>query len=171
MIGHINYCLNWISAAMQLPEFEQPPPTPPEPSSPVVVQPAPQSEFIISSSAPPVPKTKLKTIFQHKRINHFKNLLAEKNISVSTEVMDRVLGNFQAVDDHPYPHTHKETERKNFLSMSYVARKLFELEELPEIADKFRFNTLSAIQRNDKVWKKICSALKWKYKPSVRAYL
>jgi hypothetical protein len=63
---------------------------------------------------------------------------------------------------------HCPTERKNFLSYSYVLHKFVELLDLDEYLKCFPLlKSREKLQQQDMIWKKICKELKWQYIPSI----
>ena len=59
---------------------------------------------------------------------------------------------------------HKQQNRKNFLSYSYVLHKFCELLDLTHLLDCFPLHKDSSkIVENDLIWKKICYCLRWEY--------
>jgi hypothetical protein len=62
---------------------------------------------------------------------------------------------------------HKPPERKNFVSYSYICKKLAELMGLDSIADACCVvKTREKILEYDSVWQKICASCSWQYIPS-----
>ena len=60
--------------------------------------------------------------------------------------------------------THKQQNRKNFLSYSYVLHKFCELLELDHLLDCFPLHKdPDKIMENDQIWENICKHLKWEY--------
>jgi hypothetical protein len=58
----------------------------------------------------------------------------------------------------------KQSNRKNFLSYSYVLHKFCELLELDHLLEFFSLHKdPEKIMENDLIWEKICKALKWEY--------
>ena len=65
-------------------------------------------------------------------------------------------------------HKYCPPERKNFLSYSYVLHKFVELLDLDEYKNCFvLLKSREKLHQQDKIWKQICSHLKWQYIPSV----
>ena len=59
---------------------------------------------------------------------------------------------------------YKQTNRKNFLSYSYVLHKFCELLELDHLLDCFPLHKdPDKIMENDQIWDKICKHLNWEY--------
>jgi predicted RNA-binding Zn-ribbon protein involved in translation (DUF1610 family) len=59
---------------------------------------------------------------------------------------------------------YKNSERKNFLSYSYVLFKFCELLELDHLLDCFPLHKqLDILMENDSIWKKICTDLSWDF--------
>ena len=59
---------------------------------------------------------------------------------------------------------HKQQNRKNFLSYSYVLHKFCELLDLTHLLDCFPLHKDSSkIVENDQIWRKICYCLRWEY--------
>jgi len=138
MSALITYCLNCLATRRQVPKYE----------------PTPLTELVITQ-----PQRALREQFGCKRIDYFKQLLKVKNINASEESMHRILQNFQSIDDI----YNDKIKRRSFINMSYVARKLFELEEGHDILGNFNILSHRTIQSYDTVWEKICFELKWKY--------
>ena len=64
---------------------------------------------------------------------------------------------------------YKHTDRKNFLSYSYVLYKFCELLELDHLLECFPLHKdPDKIMENDQIWKKICKYLNWEYIPSFK---
>ena len=63
---------------------------------------------------------------------------------------------------------HCPTDRKNFLSYSYVLHKFCELLELDELLSYFPLlKSREKLQQQDNIWEKICHSLQWQYIPSI----
>jgi len=63
---------------------------------------------------------------------------------------------------------HCPSDRKNFLSYSYVLHKFVELLDLDEYLVCFPLlKSREKLQQQDSIWKKICGELKWQYIPSI----
>jgi len=59
-------------------------------------------------------------------------------------------------------------DRKNFLSYSYVLHKFCQLIDLDDLLIYFPLlKSREKLQQQDKIWKQICSNLKWQYIPSI----
>ena len=59
---------------------------------------------------------------------------------------------------------YKQSNRKNFLSYSYVLHKFCELLELDHLLDHFHLHKdPNKIMENDQIWEKICKYLNWEY--------
>jgi hypothetical protein len=59
---------------------------------------------------------------------------------------------------------YKQSDRKNFLSYSYVLYKFCELLELDHLLDCFTLHKApDKLMENDEIWKKICSDLNWEF--------
>ena len=68
---------------------------------------------------------------------------------------------------HPFQ-KHCPTDRKNFLSYSYVLHKFCELLELDHLLVYFPLlKSREKLQQQDYIWKKICHDLKWQFIPSI----
>jgi hypothetical protein len=64
--------------------------------------------------------------------------------------------------------THCPSDRKNFLSYSYVLHKFVELLDLDEFLKCFPLlKSREKLQQQDIIWKNICKELKWQYIPSI----
>ena len=60
------------------------------------------------------------------------------------------------------------TNRTNFLSYSYVLRKVFQLLELDELAEYCTLlKNRNKLRDQDKLWEKICGELQWQFYPSI----
>jgi len=60
------------------------------------------------------------------------------------------------------------TNRKNFLSYSYVLYKFFELLGLDEYKNRFTLlKSRTKLHDQDKIWRDICKLTKWQYIPSI----
>ena len=60
------------------------------------------------------------------------------------------------------------TNRKNFLSYSYVLYKFFELLGLDEYKNRFTLlKSRTKLHEQDKIWRDICKLTKWQYIPSI----
>jgi len=63
---------------------------------------------------------------------------------------------------------HCPSDRKNFLSYSYVLHKFVELLDLDEYLKCFPLlKSREKLQQQDIIWKNICKELKWQYIPSI----
>ena len=63
---------------------------------------------------------------------------------------------------------HCPSDRKNFLSYSYVLHKFVELLDLDEYLKCFPLlKSREKLQQQDMIWKNICKELKWQYIPSI----
>jgi len=64
---------------------------------------------------------------------------------------------------------HKPKNRKNFFNYKYVLIKLFELFKQPHIRKHLQhLKSKEKLAAHDKIWKKICKDMKWKFHPSRR---
>ena len=64
--------------------------------------------------------------------------------------------------------THRPPKRINFLSYSYVLHKFCELQMLDQYLKYFPLlKSREKLRIQDKIWKKICKDLRWKYYPSI----
>lgn len=95
----------------------------------------------------------------HYIINKLNNLPPPK----VTRDMERVfISMFVKIQD-PWEQ-HKNINRKNFLSYSYVLHKFCELLELDHLLDCFPLHKDSdKIKENDQIWLKICKDLNWEF--------
>jgi hypothetical protein len=60
------------------------------------------------------------------------------------------------------------SDRVNFLSYSYILHKLCLLEELDDFVKYFPLlKSPEKLRMQDKIWKSICSELRWQYIPSI----
>ena len=122
-----------------------------------------------------ITRSKMKTILKklkynnyyehiHYIINKLNNLPPPK----ITRDMERVfISMFVKIQD-PWEH-HKNINRKNFLSYSYVLHKFCELLELDHLLDCFPLHKDSdKIKENDQIWLKICKDLNWEFLSSFK---
>ena len=62
----------------------------------------------------------------------------------------------------------KPTDRKNFLSYSFVIYKFCQLLELDDLADNFTLlKNKEKLNQQEDIWKKICKELNWEYIPTI----
>ena len=60
------------------------------------------------------------------------------------------------------------SDRKNFLSYSYILHKFVQLLELDQFIDCFLLlKSREKLHQQDQIWKKICAELKWQFIPSM----
>jgi benzoyl-CoA reductase/2-hydroxyglutaryl-CoA dehydratase subunit BcrC/BadD/HgdB len=63
---------------------------------------------------------------------------------------------------------HAPSNRKNFLSYSYVIHKFMQLLERDEYLEHFNLlKSREKLHEQDKVWAKICKELNWQFIPSI----
>ena len=63
---------------------------------------------------------------------------------------------------------HCPSDRKNFLSYSYILHKFVQLLELDEFIPCFvLLKSREKLHQQDMIWKKICGELKWEFIPSI----
>jgi hypothetical protein len=85
---------------------------------------------------------------------------------ISAEVEEIIRGLF--LQAQPPFNTYCPDDRKNFLTYGYTLYKLFELLELDEYLDNFKFlKDRSKLYDQEQIWKKICNELKWEFIPTV----
>ena len=64
--------------------------------------------------------------------------------------------------------SHCPSERKNFLSYSYILHKFVQLLELDEFISCFvLLKSREKLHQQDVIWKKICEELRWEFIPSI----
>jgi hypothetical protein len=112
----------------------------------------------------------LKKLKKNKYYEHIPHILNRLNgISppiMSREIEEELRRMFREIQI-PF-HKYCPPERKNFLSYSYVLHKFVELLDLDEYKNCFvLLKSREKLHQQDKIWKQICSQLKWQYIPSV----
>ena len=108
----------------------------------------------------------LKKLKKNKYYEHIPHILNRLN-GISPPVMSREIEEelrrmFREIQI-PF-HKYCPPERKNFLSYSYVLHKFVELLDLDEYKNCFvLLKSREKLHQQDKIWKQICSHLKWQY--------
>ena len=110
---------------------------------------------------------KLKYNKYYEHIPHIINIINGKPAPVLTrQYEDQLRMMFKEIQT-PFMQ-HCPTDRKNFLSYSYVLHKFCELLELDELLTYFPLlKSREKLQQQDNIWEKICGSLKWQYIPSI----
>ena len=110
---------------------------------------------------------KLKYNKYYEHIPHIINILNGKKAPVLTRNYEDQLRMMFKEIQTPFME-HCPSERKNFLSYSYVLHKFCELLELDELLPYFPLlKSREKLQQQDKIWEKICKSLQWQYIPSI----
>jgi len=110
---------------------------------------------------------KLKYNKYYENIPHIINILNGQKAPVLTRSHEEQLRMMFKEIQTPFMQ-HCPKERKNFLSYSYVLHKFCELIELDELLIYFPLlKSREKLQQQDRIWKDICSTLKWQYIPSI----
>ena len=106
-------------------------------------------------------KLKYNNLYEH--IHYIINKLSGLPPPKITRDMEKLfISMFYKIQD-PWE-LHKQQNRKNFLSYSYVLHKFCELLDLTHLLDCFPLHKDSSkIVENDLIWKKICYCLRWEY--------
>jgi len=110
---------------------------------------------------------KLKFNKYYEHIPHIINILNGQKAPVLTRSHEEQLRMMFKEIQTPFMQ-HCPKERKNFLSYAYVLHKFCELIELDEMLIYFPLlKSREKLQQQDRIWKDICSSLKWQYIPSI----
>lgn len=110
---------------------------------------------------------KLKYNKYYENIPHIINILNGQKAPVLTRSHEEQLRMMFKEIQTPFMQ-HCPKERKNFLSYSYVLHKFCELIELDELLIYFPLlKSREKLQQQDRIWKDICTTLKWQYIPSI----
>jgi hypothetical protein len=110
---------------------------------------------------------KLKFNKYYEHIPHIINIINGKPAPVLTrQYEDQLRMMFKEIQT-PFME-HCPSDRKNFLSYSYVLHKFCELLELDDLLSYFPLlKSREKLQQQDNIWEKICQSLKWQYIPSI----
>ena len=110
---------------------------------------------------------KLKYNKYYEHIPHIINIINGRPAPVLTrQYEDQLRMMFKEIQT-PFME-HCPTDRKNFLSYSYVLHKFCELLELDELLSYFPLlKSREKLQQQDNIWEKICHSLQWQYIPSI----
>ena len=84
--------------------------------------------------------------------------------TISREIEDKFIKMFEMIQE-PWE-IYKPKGRKNFISYPYILYKFCELLELEYLLDYFPMLDFPNLAIPDKVWKQICSHLKWEFYPT-----
>ena len=86
-------------------------------------------------------------------------------LNMSPEVEEQLCMMFEKIQD-PFER-HRSSNRINFLSYSYVIHKFCQLLGYTQYLSYFTLlKSKDKLHEQDKIWKKICDDLDWKYNPS-----
>tara|TARA_B100000214_G_scaffold374303_1_gene356646 strand:- start:2743 stop:3828 length:1086 start_codon:yes stop_codon:yes gene_type:complete len=110
---------------------------------------------------------KLKYNKYYEHIPHIINIINGRPAPVLTrQYEDQLRMMFKEIQT-PFME-HCPSDRKNFLSYSYVLHKFCELLELDELLSYFPLlKSREKLQQQDNIWEKICKSLQWQYIPSI----
>lgn len=87
---------------------------------------------------------------------------------VMTSEQQEVLKSLFAKIQQPFEVAIVGTTRKNFLSYSFVLRKFCELLEYDSFLERFKLlKSRQKLAEQDRIWRHICTELKWQFIPSV----
>ena len=110
-------------------------------------------------------KHKLNKYYEH--IPHIINILNGEKAPVLTRQYEEQLRMMFKEIQTPFMQ-HCPTNRKNFLSYSYVLHKFCQLLELDDLLIYFPLlKSREKLQQQDQIWEKICKSLLWEYIPSI----
>ena len=110
---------------------------------------------------------KLKYNKYYEHIPHIINILNGKRAPVLTRRYEDQLRMMFKEIQTPFM-LHCPSQRKNFLSYSYVLHKFCQLLELDDLLIYFPLlKSREKLQQQDKIWEKICMSLSWEYIPSI----
>jgi len=110
---------------------------------------------------------KLKYNKYYEHIPHIINILNGEKAPVLTRQYEEQLRMMFKEIQTPFME-HCPSDRKNFLSYSYVLHKFCELLELDDLLVYFPLlKSREKLQQQDKIWEKICKSLQWQYIPSI----
>lgn len=103
---------------------------------------------------------------KYRRIDHFEHTLNKKCV-IPDDIFERLRDRFKEVS-RVYSDIAKLYKRTNFLSYSYVARKILELEGQVEYMNKFELlRSIDNLIKNDMIWRDVCHELNWEFIPSI----
>jgi len=110
---------------------------------------------------------KLKYNKYYEHIPHIINILNGEKAPVLTRQYEEQLRMMFKEIQTPFMQ-HCPTNRKNFLSYSYVLHKFCQLLELDDLLIYFPLlKSREKLQQQDQIWEKICKSLLWEYIPSI----
>ena len=104
---------------------------------------------------------------KYRRVDHFEHTLNKKCV-IPEDVLERLRDRFKEVS-RVYSDIAKLYKRVNFLSYSYIAKKILELEGEIEYMNKFELlRSRDNLINHDMIWRDICHELNWKFIPSIK---
>lgn len=116
---------------------------------------------------------KVKDVLRYLKMQHLyshihyilNKVIGQQIVSLDKDHIRILLGMFMSIQEPFYKfHGH----RANMLSYSYILLKFFEILGWDEIIHLLpKFKSREKAHQADRIWKSICSELKWKYNPSV----
>ena len=110
---------------------------------------------------------KLKYNKYYEHIPHIINIINGRPAPVLTRQYEEQLRMMFKEIQTPFME-HCPSDRKNFLSYSYVLHKFCELLELDDLLSYFPLlKSREKLQQQDNIWEKICQSLQWQYIPSI----
>jgi len=110
---------------------------------------------------------KLKYNKYYEHIPNIINVISGNNAPTLMSEHEELLRNMFKEIQMPFM-KHCPSERKNFLSYSYVLHKFCELLELDHLLKYFPLlKSREKLQQQDKIWKNICLELQWEYIASI----
>lgn len=112
----------------------------------------------------------LKKLNYNKYYEHIFHIMyiitGKKSATLDRKTEEQFRNMFKDIQ-HPFQ-KHCPSDRKNFLSYSYVLHKFCELLELKEFLKCFPYlKSNEKLRQQDAIWKNICKELKWEYIPSI----
>ncbi len=112
----------------------------------------------------------LKSLKLNKYYEHSSNLVCRLNgipsMQMPPELEDKLRSMFKMIQS-PFMR-HAPSERKNFLSYSFVIHKLLQLLEQDQYLPHFRLlRSREKLWQQDQIWQKICRDLNWQFIPSL----
>ncbi len=117
---------------------------------------------------------KMKQILKKLRLQHYyehipfilSKITGNPPPTISRDTEEKIKNMFKEMQK-PFT-VHCPKNRTNFLSYSYVLRKLFQLLELDDLAEYCSLlKNRNKLREQDKLWEKICFDLKWQFHPSI----
>jgi hypothetical protein len=106
-------------------------------------------------------KLKYNNLYEH--IHYIINKLSGLPPPKITRDMEKMFVKMFLMIQEPWM-KHKPSDRKNFLSYSFVLHKFCELLELDHLLECFPLHKqLDILMENDSIWKKICNDLNWDF--------